>query len=276
MGECHVKLYVTPECHNLITTLMGRVPIEFSMIGKLEPLQDGLILSQLHLPLQECTGSTTDINDSELMDLQSDHDGLNFWFHSHVNMPAFWSGTDEDTINKFSKGGFVLAMVMNKAGEYKISYQQNGNKFFPAGVRIDNIKMEIIYPDYPITQAQIDEKVKVKVWKPTTLTGILDTENFKDWQNEPHDFNGKNRDKKACDTCRMVYEIDEINTEKCMNCDGNFKNWTPRREANEYKLLNETSGTNTKRKYKKNKRNDNRCRSNRKLGSTITSQNGSH
>lgn len=43
---------------------------------------------------------------------------LNFHFHSHVNMPAFWSGTDINLQKKWN-GRYLIAIVMNKAEEYE-------------------------------------------------------------------------------------------------------------------------------------------------------------
>lgn len=39
---------------------------------------------------------------------------LRLWWHSHVTMECFWSGTDTDTIEKLGKYGWILATVFNQ------------------------------------------------------------------------------------------------------------------------------------------------------------------
>lgn len=42
-----------------------------------------------------------------------------FWWHSHANMPVFWSGTDKDQIAKLARNGACVALVLNARGESK-------------------------------------------------------------------------------------------------------------------------------------------------------------
>lgn len=44
---------------------------------------------------------------------------LNWWWHSHVNMEVFWSGTDKNTITDIGKNGLCLASVFNKRDEIR-------------------------------------------------------------------------------------------------------------------------------------------------------------
>lgn len=44
---------------------------------------------------------------------------LNWWWHSHVNMEVFWSGTDRQTILDIGKNGLCLASVFNKKEEIR-------------------------------------------------------------------------------------------------------------------------------------------------------------
>jgi len=44
---------------------------------------------------------------------------LKLWWHSHVNMDVFWSGTDMDTIKQLGNGGWFLNSVFNLKEEIK-------------------------------------------------------------------------------------------------------------------------------------------------------------
>lgn len=79
---------------------------------------------------------------SQLMDETATLEGhLNFWWHSHVNMAAFWSGTDRTTINELGKEGLCVATVFNKKGEHlsAIEYQVKSDLFGTTTTFIDNV-----------------------------------------------------------------------------------------------------------------------------------------
>lgn len=52
-----------------------------------------------------------------MYETRDDEGMFNFWWHSHVNMGVFWSGTDMDTIRQIGSQGFVVATVFNKKNE---------------------------------------------------------------------------------------------------------------------------------------------------------------
>ena len=90
---------------------------------------------------QENTSSTTDIDENSIGKLEYKHhlmkkkgeiEGeLKFWWHSHVNMGVFWSGTDMDTIEQLGSGGWFLSTVFNLKEEMKSAvYQTDPMEFF--------------------------------------------------------------------------------------------------------------------------------------------------
>jgi len=44
---------------------------------------------------------------------------LKWWWHSHVNMSTFWSGTDKDTIRELGEQDWCTATVFNKKAEHR-------------------------------------------------------------------------------------------------------------------------------------------------------------
>lgn len=116
---------------------------EVSGLGKVV-VEDGevRIIDAILLP-QRNTGSTTDIEGADVakaMYLLKDTPGdLRFWWHSHVNMNVFWSGTDMATIRELGKHGWFVHTVFNKRQETKTAISMGDP--FPA--IIDDIKLVI-------------------------------------------------------------------------------------------------------------------------------------
>jgi hypothetical protein len=100
------------------------------------------IIDAILLP-QRNTGSTTDIEGADVakaMYLLRDTPGdLRFWWHSHVNMGVFWSGTDMATIKELGQHGWFVHTVFNKRRETRTAISMGDP--FPA--IIDDIKLVI-------------------------------------------------------------------------------------------------------------------------------------
>lgn len=100
---------------------------EVSGLGVIK-IEDGGILRVVQailLPQKNGT-ATTDIEAEDvnraLFQLRNVEGELKWWWHSHVQMGVFWSGTDDDTIKKFGSGGWVVATVFNQKNEVKSCY----------------------------------------------------------------------------------------------------------------------------------------------------------
>jgi len=61
------------------------------------------------------------VKDYNKLDLTSDK-FLYVWWHSHHNMEAFWSGTDEKTIEDVAKHGPSMSLVVNNKEDYELRY----------------------------------------------------------------------------------------------------------------------------------------------------------
>lgn len=108
---------------------------------------------------QEVGSATTDIDADALCDLMVDtfrvEGELKWWWHSHVDMAVFWSGTDKETIKEIGSQGWCLATVFNKKFEMR-SALGYANEVFGTYEFADNLDTEIEQPD-------LDENM-VKVW----------------------------------------------------------------------------------------------------------------
>ena len=146
-------------------------PIEISGLGNVvydKELQAFKVVSAILLP-QKNSAATTDIEANDickaLYDMRDAEGELRFWFHSHVNMGVFWSGTDTSTIASIAEGGYVVASVFNKKGEVKSAFSSS-DYHFP--LFIDDLPYEID-GDKQINEAwkkEYEEKCTQKVFVP--------------------------------------------------------------------------------------------------------------
>jgi len=102
------------------------------------------------------------------------------WWHSHHNMAAFWSGTDEKEIEAWKNNSYSLALVINLAEEYKFRvsfWKMNG---LPVEQHVDtNLTIERKQPKIKITEAMkkqyeelCSERTAVNQWINQNATKI--------------------------------------------------------------------------------------------------------
>jgi hypothetical protein len=103
--------------------LTNRVKTEVSGLGIMHP-DDPCYVMDIFILEQECSGSTTIMKESALLDFQMRlfDEGINpvrvsLWWHSHADMSVFMSGTDESQVERFSGDGLFWSVVTNKKGE---------------------------------------------------------------------------------------------------------------------------------------------------------------
>ena len=139
---------------------------EVSCLGTVERDGEDLVVTDLFLPKQTCSGSSTEMDPSDvakiLVDLEAkgiDPKSLRLWLHSHASMDTFWSGTDTDTIKELTNDGFLLSIVTNKAGKMLARV----DVFEPIPFTIDNVLVEPLLPDLGLRDqcvAEIKNKIR--------------------------------------------------------------------------------------------------------------------
>lgn len=119
------KLFIDENVFRKVMHWCDKAPGEVSGMGIIE-YRDGIPhVKEAWLFKQKNTGTSTDLDAEELSKFQYElhrdkvkHDDL-WWWHSHKNMTAFWSGTDEDTIHELGSHGRIWATVFNCRRELK-------------------------------------------------------------------------------------------------------------------------------------------------------------
>lgn len=179
--EFGLKLTIDSSVYAKIMHWVNKSDFEVSGLGSVihDPLTNTLRVTEAFILPQKNTGATTDIEPAAVNKLmflhhQSKAPGkLKFWWHSHVNMGVFWSGTDIDTIKKLGSGGWFCATVFNKRREVKSAFCQNE----PVRLLIADIPTEITENSELTKQwdADYDKNVEnvrfeSRKWDPSSLT----------------------------------------------------------------------------------------------------------
>lgn len=115
-------LHFMPKAWGQIMSLTADCPIEISAMGQLVPGRDNIV-QEFHCVKQYCTGASTDMDKTALMQLQLDLTArgidptlLRVHWHSHVNMGTSPSGVDEANIDRMANGAFLWTIITNKDG----------------------------------------------------------------------------------------------------------------------------------------------------------------
>jgi len=175
MGEITAKtkfqaLYIDPICRKKIQYWANAASGEVSGLGLVENEDGKMVVREVYILEQECTGADTELDPeaisklmTDLMKDDKDPAKLKFWWHSHVNMGCFWSGTD-DTCAETLSSEFAFSTVVNKAGESKTRL----DLYAPFRITVDNIRlMEIVAEDENLKiqcEQDVKDKVKEKSW----------------------------------------------------------------------------------------------------------------
>jgi hypothetical protein len=156
---------------------------EISALGTVNIVNGSLLIDSVQLFDQTVTGSSTDLSSEDISKFLfecvksgKNPESLKFWWHSHVNMAAFWSATDNGTIDRF-KSGWMISMVSNKRDEFKLRL----DLFEPFRLTKDNLSLDIDYSNAELDKTVIHEiREKVRTVSPidTFRSALRDTQSF--------------------------------------------------------------------------------------------------
>jgi len=144
--EFGVKVEIDEAVYKKIMHWIDKAPGEVSGLGKVVHDTETNVLRVVDAMLlpQKNTGVSTEIDGQAIakaMFLTKDSPGtLRWWWHSHVNMDVFWSGTDVATIKQLGGGGWFLSTVFNKKREMKSAYCQVA----PIRMIVDDLETDIM------------------------------------------------------------------------------------------------------------------------------------
>jgi len=160
-----IKVAMSPEVLTRLQAYIDTAKGEISGLGEVE--QDGSIftVTKLYLFKQECSSADTTLSQEDIANFLveavqagADPSNLRLWWHSHVNMSCFWSGTDRDTIERF-KLPWLVSIVGNKKGEYKARLDM----LEPFGLTLDGLPLSMTADPQLLEEVAAEVKEKVTV-----------------------------------------------------------------------------------------------------------------
>lgn len=166
-----LKLLIPLKSYRKLLAYVDLVDDEVSGFAdvKFDQEKKAFVVGEIYLMEQEVSGASTDIEEEDVSDfiLQMAKKGKRqlprLWWHSHANMGTFWSGTDEDTIEKLKNNSFTIALETNHDHEFICSIML----WKPFKLRINNVPVKVIFDYERIPQylkAEVKKKVKKGGW----------------------------------------------------------------------------------------------------------------
>jgi len=153
-----MEIQISRELYNKVMHWVNKSDDEVSGFGKIihYPETGVFDVVSVHLLKQTNGRAHTDIDGQSLAKLMfttKDQPGeMRWWWHSHVNMNVFWSGTDTATIKELASQGWIAATVFNKKNEFRSAIGYKATTDFG---QVNEIKDEV--PTY-IMDAEVDTK----------------------------------------------------------------------------------------------------------------------
>jgi hypothetical protein len=126
-----MKMEIDEDVFRKIMYWIDKADFEVSGLGKIIVDKERNVIRVVDAILlkQEGSSAATELDAAAIgkaMFLLKDTPGdLRWWWHSHVNMNVFWSGTDQGTIKQLGTGGWFTATVFNKKREMKSAFVQS-------------------------------------------------------------------------------------------------------------------------------------------------------
>ncbi len=167
-----MKLIIPSPVYKKLRAYVLAVTTEISFLGKVEKVNNNLVVLHDIYLLPQVVGSAHTVLDKEamgrfyddLMEKGEDPSSWKTWIHSHADMQAFYSGTDENTIESFDlerpDDNWFLSIVVNRAG----AFIPRIDLFSPIRVTITDIEWDIVFNQDDILPAVIQD-IALKVTK---------------------------------------------------------------------------------------------------------------
>ena len=151
--------------------------------------RSAFIAGEPYLLRQEVTGGSTHMDEEAVsaFNLERIKAGATqlprLWWHSHVNMEAFFSAIDEGTLKDLQNDSFIIALVVNKRKNMKAKayvYSQTATNLLgfqfeeKLQTEIDPLPIQIEFEYERIPESlkkEVEEKVKTKTFTPQLPSG---------------------------------------------------------------------------------------------------------
>ena len=162
--EAKVKVVMKDLFYEKINWFIQNYDMEIGAFIEGKITEDEIILSDLLIPEQEADKGGIEIEGSHLVKLRKEYKNrckniIGEW-HSHNDMRAFWSATDEEFIKAFAERKEISVYVVSSKNDGHLVRVEVRNPFF---ISIDNVGYKVDQKESKIgklLQKEIDKKIK--------------------------------------------------------------------------------------------------------------------
>lgn len=158
-------IHITPQAMAKLDTYIKLVPTEVSGLGKVEKIDGELFITDVYLLEQVVSGVSTDLDTeavskfiTDMVRKGEDPGDIKLWWHSHANMDTFWSGTDENTAERF-QNGWMLCIVGNRHGKYRVRF----DIYEPIRATVDRLELKVAWKVSQKEREKLEKEVSSKV-----------------------------------------------------------------------------------------------------------------
>jgi hypothetical protein len=169
------KLVIREDVYRKVMFWVDKADTEVSGLGAIEIINGVPTVVDAILVDQECTGVETELDAGAICKAMYQYEKsgapgeIRWWWHSHVNMDVFWSGTDYAAIEQIGSNGWFISTVFNKKRELRTAFY--GTQ--PMNIFLDEIKTSIqtTVPQEIIMSWEAQFLAMVKKPKPVSYLG---------------------------------------------------------------------------------------------------------
>lgn len=165
------KIIIPSNIRNKIQFIVDNCALEVSGLGTVvfDKAENAYRVTDVMLLDQEVGAAHTDIDDEAVAqacyDMRDAEGELAFWWHSHVEMATFWSGTDHKTMEAIGKNGLCVAVVFNKKEEMRGAIVMTPEGY--PSYKVDDVEITIEHEydfDTELLLKEMTEKIREKKW----------------------------------------------------------------------------------------------------------------
>lgn len=169
--ESDLKLFIDRTAWQKICGYVDLCDTEISGLGRVEEMGDNFIVRDVAILEQEVSGAHATMEAKALANFQEEMvragkslKGWVFWWHSHVNMQAYFSGTDTGTMDTSTDFPYLISLVTNKRRDVqaRIDIHKPARLYAEMEVQVLDDKNDAIIEE---CRAEIALKIKKPIYQ---------------------------------------------------------------------------------------------------------------
>ncbi len=162
------KLIIPHESYKRLKGFVDVCPVEVTGFADVEydPEEKVFVVGKIYLVKQTAQPAEVDMNEEDVAKFtdelisQGSTQLPRIWWHSHANMPAFFSATDDATQKELVNDSYMISLVLNKEGKM----QANLNLWKPFPYRFEDMEISLgAAVDAPTDEIKKEYEEKVVV-----------------------------------------------------------------------------------------------------------------